>query len=320
MRKKFSQNIGPTLPGFETCESVTSTTSHLLTSSPAASPVSLTASQESAKPAKTSATFGLTSTALFATLDRVGCWLKTYLGCFQAKMDGSLEEYSGTWPRHATMLNGACYRLRNLERHTSENEFSSWPTPQSRDYRAGDAPDTPRMQRKREQGWSANLNDVVLWPTFLSSEATHGGPNQKNSAGKPTLTALVHQLWPTPAACVANDGEGLETWEARRQKAKAQKKNGNGFGTPLTIAVQMWPTPVANDAKNATLPPGTESRDSVPGSLRRAGYVGNLNPAWVESLMGFPEGWVSIDGLQDQESNNTNGKPLESPQKSLHIA
>ncbi len=54
------------------------------------------------------------------------------------------------------------------------------------------------------------------------------------------------ETWPTPDASVMNEGEGLATWEARRQREKAKHRNGNGFGTPLAIKVQqtdVWPTP-----------------------------------------------------------------------------
>ena len=55
-------------------------------------------------------------------------------------------------------------------------------------------------------------------------------------------------LLPTPSAGVFNDGEGLESWEARRQRNLAKGYNGNGQGTPLTIAVQqLLPTPIAGD-------------------------------------------------------------------------
>ena len=37
-----------------------------------------------------------------------------------------------------------------------------WPTPQARDYRSADQPTSSRIQRKRVQGWSFNLNDVVM--------------------------------------------------------------------------------------------------------------------------------------------------------------
>lgn len=57
----------------------------------------------------------------------------------------------------------------------------------------------------------------------------------------------------------------------------------------------MIPTPTANDSGNATLPPSQYNRNSLPGQLLRDGYQGELNPDWVEWLMGFPPGWTNID-------------------------
>jgi DNA (cytosine-5)-methyltransferase 1 len=57
-------------------------------------------------------------------------------------------------------------------------------------------------------------------------------------------------LFPTPSACNANDGEGTETWLARREVVKARVKNGNGMGMPLAIAVKLLPTPTTQDGAN----------------------------------------------------------------------
>jgi hypothetical protein len=99
MRRKSLKNTGPMLPGFETLESAAPPTSQPSTLSPAGSPASRTASPVSAPPVATSATFGESSPALLARLSPAGLWLKTYQGYFQATVDGSLEEFSGTWPR-----------------------------------------------------------------------------------------------------------------------------------------------------------------------------------------------------------------------------
>jgi DNA (cytosine-5)-methyltransferase 1 len=69
-------------------------------------------------------------------------------------------------------------------------------------------------------------------------------------------------LFPTPSACNANDGEGTETWLARREVVKARVKNGNGMGMPLSIAVQLLPTPCARDFKDATASPGAVARNT----------------------------------------------------------
>ena len=48
---------------------------------------------------------------------------------------------------------------------------------------------------------------------------------------------------------MANDGEGTETWLARRERVKLTANNGNGMGMPLTIAVQLLPTPSVADTQ-----------------------------------------------------------------------
>lgn len=70
----------------------------------------------------------------------------------------------------------------------------------------------------------------------------------------------------------------------------------HGWSINLNEAVKMWPTPAAQDAKNSTLPPSQIERDSVPGAMIRAGHTGQLNPQWVEWLMGWPDGWTDTTG------------------------
>lgn len=80
----------------------------------------------------------------------------------------------------------------------------------------------------------------VLLKTPTSQLAVNGGsqhPSKRKAGGHgPTLADEVEHLLPTPSASVANDGEGPETWLARRERVKLTAKNGNGMGMPLTIA------------------------------------------------------------------------------------
>jgi hypothetical protein len=65
-------------------------------------------------------------------------------------------------------------------------------------------------------------------------------------------------LLPTPSASQFNDGESLESWEARNKRLreswsseKHPNGNGNGMGTPLPIAImQLLKTPTAQLAVN----------------------------------------------------------------------
>ena len=94
-------------------------------------------------------------------------------------------------------------------------------------------------------GWS-DLPGLTLLPTPITSAGTGAG---EHGTGGPNLQTAV-ALLPTPAAANPNDGESVETWDARRQRTQERVGNGNGFGTPLSIAVQLLPTPAANLGSN----------------------------------------------------------------------
>lgn len=103
-------------------------------------------------------------------------------------------------------------------------------------------------------------------------------------------------LFPTPAASVANDGESTESWLARRERVKLTAANGNGMGMPLTIAVQLLPTPQARDGKG------------VPGD----GFNEASLPRAVAHLLPTPKAGDADFGMP-----RTSGRP---PEKSTHLA
>ena len=90
--------------------------------------VSRTALQEDDEEKVTSVTCGESSPELLANLNQDGSWVKMYWGYYQATMEGSLEEFSETWPRAGMMQHGECLRLEPLALPTYENEFISLPT------------------------------------------------------------------------------------------------------------------------------------------------------------------------------------------------
>ena len=89
---------------------------------------SLTALQESVKRLLTSVICGRSSGASLAKLDRRGLWLRMYGDCFQAKMDGSFEEYSEILPTWGLMLDGVLYQPQALEPYIDESEWRLLPT------------------------------------------------------------------------------------------------------------------------------------------------------------------------------------------------
>lgn len=190
-------------------------------------------------------------------------------------------------------------------------------------------------RQKRAQAISATVSSSSQWPT---AKAISGGPNsnrEARNAGGPDLQEMVllsgvvavvdaplsmpelpstdgparfgmsppSLTWPTPDACVSNDGEEPKTFLARREREAAKGINGKdemGLDQQArSFLPDQWMTP-----RTAT---GTYTRDRGQASLASSlpdhpiSTVGEesskirrtLNPLFVEWLMGWPPGWTS---------------------------
>lgn len=85
--------------------------------------------QESVKRLVTNVTYGRSTGDSLAKLSQDGLWLKMYGDCFQAKLDGSFEEYSETLPTWGLMSDGVLIQPVGLELYIDESEFFLLPTP-----------------------------------------------------------------------------------------------------------------------------------------------------------------------------------------------
>ena len=274
-----SKDTGPMLPGFETCKTATArwptpnvrdykdtgentdyeklvrksklagvvAVSPTLTSSVAVSPASPSAMPASERENPIAAGFGLSSTESFARFNPDGSLSKMCQGLGQLTLDGSFEEYSGTFPKQGLMRSGWLYPLPMLERPTSESESSLWPTVTAQDAANDAANDAAPSQWKRN---SAPLNVAVKWPTPRATDS-HG-------AGK----------------------------------------HGQG-GPDLRTAVK-WPTPTKADGERGSLMYQGNHNPTLKGA---AG--GQLNPTWVEWLMGFPLGWTDLEAWATPSSRRS---------------
>lgn len=152
--------------------------------------------------------------------------------------------------------------------------------------------------------WGMTL-DGVLW-----EPPTSGRPIRGTASGS----------WPTPKA---NDGEKCGNFDLNNPRnglpaaakkfptplASDWKRNGapgdhNRKSTSLGAVVQRWPTPNASDANkwnNQSLADrkarGQQVRLSTAVSPQ-GGAGGQLNPTWVEWLMGWPLEWTDLKPLE----------------------
>lgn len=173
-----------------------------------------------------------------------------------------------TWKAKDTPQSRLIFQLAQSTLRTSDAECGFWHTPNVPNGGRVNPPDMSPTGilangKKRQVGLEHQVRQVEkgFWPTH-KAEA----------------------FFPTPRA---SDGD----------KGGPNQKIG---GKPALASIAaMFPTPTAQDAKNSTLPPSQRERDSLPGHLIRDGVSGQLNPEWVEWLMGFPAGWTE---LKDSET------------------
>jgi hypothetical protein len=148
-----------------------------------------------------------------------------------------------------------------------------------------DEPPRGRKPRKGEK-----------WPTPKSSVS---GPdyariNRKRSGGDDLATAVArrNKKWPTPCK---EDGESHGARKGKPLSAQPLETVVRAGGPGST-----WPTPRATEWKGCG-PYGSKSQkyrldrkylDATVVEAEKAPSGGQLNPDWVERLMGLPTGWT----------------------------
>ena len=195
------------------------------------------------------------------------------------------DRSSVTWPRAGMIAAGIAYRhqpLAPITRGIGSGLSGGYPTPVCNDTQQR-FNTSPYLGAKPRPNLAA-MAKFNLWPTPMASDGSHGGPNQRDSSGRPALSMAV-RIWPTPTVTNAS-----YTSEASKEKY--------GSGMTLIEAVR-WATPTTRDWRSGKASEETHSYNSRPLSeqVGKAESGGQLNPTWVEWLMGWPLGWGDLKPL-----------------------
>lgn len=234
-----------------------------LTLFPADSPASHFPWLESKRDGMMTATCGLKCSELSPSLRRVGWSVRTYL----ASCALPLPTLCRTWSARAITSSCLILKLRLSERRTGGSASRLWATATvNGNYQRPDCGDKAGM---------GLATAVRLWQTPTVEDAANRA-FRTNSRGEPKLSGQV-KLFPMPRASDAK-GSGL----AGSASAEHDFNKGNLKG------YVMFPTPRAQCARGTG-----PSRVGNKADLQTVAG-GQLNPDWVEWLMGFPVGWTSL--------------------------
>lgn len=154
-----------------------------------------------------------------------------------------------------------------------------------------------------------------LLPTPCSIEATKFtktiNPNSQMGQG---LTALaVNGLLPTPTAMEVKHSNRVKGLKEQGVKGMYSRKNGALRPNGLTDFLDfngMMPTPSARDWKGCTNPGvkkvnGNVYGETLPDTVKKVtGSTSQLNPLFVEEMMGFPLMWTALPFLSQSGDKN----------------
>ncbi len=223
-------------------------------------------------------------------------------------------EYSETWPKWGMMRDGVCWELTTSVRHIEERESGYLPTPTSTDATAGAILNenteliqlkSGKLRKISNNGVSGSIGlarTVALWPTPDANMGARGTqPEWKptRQSGQPaqyTINQAVRDLhggkqtrqtYPTP--------------QARDYKGPSGRSiKGIENDLPNQIKKMNYSTPTASMAERSKK--FLEGADRLPNpaevARKESGRPGQLNPDWVEWLMGWPIGWTKTEPIE----------------------
>lgn len=273
---------------------------------------------------------GITWQGLSMKFDPETFGLKTHHSLFEE----ALDEYSVILPPWGMMLRGELFQRETPEPHTFAKEHGSlggWATPKKRDWKdtagtskTGVNPDGSVRDRMDRLAMQVFHGDP--WPTPTKAEGEKI-PNRPNfgKVGLSNNPRIVGE----PDRPKGRKGQSLDSIKNIPTPTKGDAKSSGSRNTPdskanagvsLTDFIkgdggtgrseryeaefvgEFFPTPTKDAANERNAPykqGGTSLSTAVKPKDESVDKPGQLNPDWVEWLMGWPVGWTSRDPLAD---------------------
>tara|TARA_R110000850_G_scaffold33577_3_gene91336 strand:+ start:373 stop:1080 length:708 start_codon:yes stop_codon:yes gene_type:complete len=221
--------------------------------------------------------FGGSSTVLSTSYDPV-------LSSWKTSQQSLFEDYQQSLealPKSGMTVSGRLYLLNNVEHPTLEDDGLQSRIP---------------AESQTEQG---------LLPTPTKTGSEHR--TRYSQGGRPLMYMIQKTLLPTPTASDAGPAAILNenTNIVFTGKGTPRKVSNNGVNGSLGLArtVMLLPTPSAHEHKYR-LKGNSQASKCLEARARRTGKDFQLNPRFVEEMMGFPIGWTELNHSETQSSHS----------------
>jgi hypothetical protein len=147
---------------------------------------------------------------------------------------------------------------------------------------------TPRSEDSQSCGAHKGTPDTLtafmkMWPT---PRAGNPGSRPNGKGGKILSEEVRKSLWPTPKGSPSGP-----------DFARMNREGSGGDDLATAVARENFPTPSCMDhIERKGMRPSRAATGRTTGYLSET-VSGQLNPTWVEWLMGWPLGWTDLKPL-----------------------
>lgn len=174
------------------------------------------------------------------------------------------------WPTPKASLRGDCPSERNRRSPDLAAAVKMWPTPTAQDYKR-------RGPNSRQQGLP---EQVRMYNTPTAQDAKNSTLPQSQIKRDSLVRDIMREMFAIPQARDYRTGQA-SCWEDKEHRSRN-----------LNDQIAMYPTPTTDCAGGRTKK-YKQGGTPLTAAVQENGN-GQLNPYWVEWLMGFPVGWTEI--------------------------
>jgi hypothetical protein len=240
-----------------------------------------------------------------------------FVDCFLGEAEFSSSRVALTWKLVGTKYNRLYFLLQASTPRTKDSDYSLLPTPTTIEPTSNCEVNEAGRRVTGDEPRSLNIGRMAgmgMLPTPVAWDGNGGGARKVHANGRAnelgySLTLKDRAkagMLPTPTRFDYNSARTPEKWEEDKE-AYAKKGVNLQMSLRQQARLKMLPTPTASsDPKGGcTRPDPKRQNDTLAHAMHdpSRGKTSQLNPRFVEEMMGFPKGWTESPFLNGAKNH-----------------